>query len=137
MTTTGSEEGPEQVPDRVVAEAQAAFGRRIGGELAVLVRDTLIDRCDPAADHRLRFEHPALTLELQVSATAGGSSLRGTVHPTTSLRVQLEFAAGATGREVDATSGGFVLDRIPHGLVRLHLLGPGDTPPIHTDWFRI
>jgi hypothetical protein len=127
----------ENPPEELVAEAKAAFGRRTGGELASLVLDTLIDQDDPASEHRLRFEHPGLAIDLQVSVAATGSTLTGTVQPPTPMQVQLEFNANPTRQDVDASEGAFAFDRIPHGIIRLHIAPRSDLPPIHTDWFRI
>ncbi len=70
MTAKDADEYPEQVPESVVAEAKAAFARKADGDVAILVHDSLIDGDDTAADHRLRFEHPQVLIDLQVSATA-------------------------------------------------------------------
>jgi hypothetical protein len=148
MTGTHPDEKPEatasdqpadispRAPDQVVATAKAAYGRRTGGELAELVVDTLVDQCDPPADHRLQFAHPSLTLDLQVSAGETWSSLAGRMHPLSPERVELEFDTDGTRRRVDVSDGAFSFDQLPHGIVRLHLHTP-DAPTIHTDWFRI
>jgi hypothetical protein len=142
----GSSPGP---PDWVVAKAKAAFGRRAGGELAALVRDTLIEDRDPAAHHRLRFEHPTLTVDLEVSADETGSSLKGRIspitperpstpeRPTTPERVEVEFDTDGRRAPADVNEGegAFSFGQLPHGVVRLHLSGPALA--IHTDWFRI
>ena len=127
----------EAVPEEVVSDAKGLFGRRAEGDLAVLVHDSLIDQGDPAADHRLRFHHPGLVIDLRVSVARGGSSVVGTVRPPTALRVELEADTGRTRRGVDVSQGAFAFSEIPHGIVRLHVPASDDLPPIHTDWFRI
>ncbi len=114
---TAAQEPPDASPDppeQEIAEAKAAFGRRTEGELAVLVLDTLIEGCDSASDHLLRFEHPDLTLHLHILATPAGSSLHGTVEPVTPLHVQgLEFQAKLRApRCRDAANGTFAFEGI-------------------------
>jgi hypothetical protein len=137
MATKDSGDFLEDEPDSVVAEAKAAFGRRAQGDLAVLVYDSLVDDNDPAADHRLRFEHARLLIEVQVSAVGGGSSVTARVSPPTPVRVELEAARkeGTTSACID--HGVFAFHDVPHGTVRILLPPTGDDPPMHSDWFRI
>jgi hypothetical protein len=121
----------------VVAEAKAAFGRKAEGELAVLVHDSLIEQDDPAADHRLRFEHPRLAIELHVSALAGGSSVTGRVDPPGPPSAQLETDGSEATSIAQIDGGVFTFQDVPHSLVRIILPATGDDRPIHTDWFRI
>jgi hypothetical protein len=119
-----------------VAAAKASYGRRTGGELAVLVVDTLVDQSDRPADHRLQFAHPSLTLDLRVSAGETWSSLAGSTHPLSPERVEIEFDTDDMRRQAEVSDGAFSFDQLPHGIVRLHL-HITDVPTIHTDWFRI
>jgi hypothetical protein len=126
----------ERPPDQVVAAAKASYSRRTGGELAVLVVDTLVDQSDSPADHRLQFAHPSLTVDVHVSAGETGSSLTGRMHPVSPERAEIEFDTDGMRRQVEVNEGGFSFDQLPHGIVRLHLHTSG-APTIHTDWFRI
>src|SRR5262245_32083782 len=61
---------PEDVPEEVIAQAKAVFAGRTSGEIAALVWDSLVDDGAPAANHRLRFQHP----DLQGKDTGRGGS---------------------------------------------------------------
>jgi hypothetical protein len=79
-------ETKEEVPDTLVAGAKALFGRQPDGELAVLTHDSLVDGSDPASDHRIRFEHRSLVVDLHVSAHTTGSDLTGELRPSALTR---------------------------------------------------
>jgi hypothetical protein len=126
----------EVVPDEVVAQAKASFARRTRGEIAILTWDSLVDENAPAGDHRLRFDHPDMQIELRLFTAAGNSSdLEGSVKPPVPLHVELEGEQGDVLRSTEATDGVFAFDQIPSGVVRLSVRAT--TPPIRTDWFRV
>lgn len=127
----------EQVPDSVVAAAKGAFERRAPGDLAVLVQDSLIDGCDPPTNHRLRFEHPSVVIEVEVSTGAGSSNLTGRVSPPAAHRAQLETDRSGASTTVSIADGVFGFEEVAPGSIRIHLQATGNDPPIHTDWFRI
>ena len=136
MTTEGQDDASERVPESLIARTKRAFGRpAVPGELAVLIFDSLLDQDDPAANHRLRFEHPRLAIEVHISASTSQSDLTGLVEPPSSLEVHLEQLDGDARRQ-DAADGRFAFPQIPHGPVRLHLTG-AVIPRIHSDWFRV
>ncbi len=137
MTAKDADDYPDQVPEGVVAEAKAAFARKADGDLAHLVHDSLIDGDDAAADHRLRFEHPQMLIDLQVSAAADTSSVTGHINPPARRRAQIESDRAGASSTACIEEGVFTFRDVPHGIVRIILLATGDDPPIHTDWFRI
>jgi hypothetical protein len=124
----------DQVPDEVVNQAKAAFRRRTGGEVAALMFDSLVDEPAPHAEHRLRFEHPREYLEVVVSGTDRGCTLRGRVEPAP-VRVELEMDGTDVALVEEAADGDFAFRDVPHGLKRMILTAPG-TDPVRTDWFR-
>jgi hypothetical protein len=126
-----------EVPDDVIAAAKEAFGRRSESQVAILISDSLLDEDAPASDHRLRFEHPLVRIDLQVSAGPHKSRLRGRLEPPVAPRVQLEFDAGPVSRPAAVTDGTFLFERVHHGVTRLTLLGGDTLPTLHTDWFRV
>jgi hypothetical protein len=105
--------------------------------LAELVFDSLVDEGAPPADHRLRFEHPALQIDVHVSAAAEGTTLAGTTTPSLQHRVELQFEGANDSLVDDGAEGTFQFDQVPHGLVRLWLPGSSATPAVRTDWFRV
>jgi hypothetical protein len=125
------------VPAHVTDQARATFERSAPGELAPLVFDSLVDEGATPADHRLRFEHPDLQIEVHVSAAPKGTMLAGTITASLRYRVELQFEEARDSLVDDGTEGTFHFDRVPHGLVRLRLTGPPGTPAFRTDWFRV
>jgi hypothetical protein len=117
-------------------EAKAAFGLRGGGEVAALVFDSLVDLDAPPEDHRLRFVHPATQIEVQVSSTPDGVTLRGRISPGLSGRVHLQLHSGDIRLVVDLVEGEFDLGPVGHGVIRLHVVETG-RPDVHTDWFQV
>jgi hypothetical protein len=127
---------PEDVPEEVIAEAKAAFARRIPGEVAVLVWDSLVDEDASPDDHRLRFEHTELQLEVRVVAGGYRAGLEGRVEPPASVQVEVLSEEGEVLRGVEAPDGTFAFDQVPSGTIRLILRRPA-APDIRTDWFRV
>jgi hypothetical protein len=132
-----TDRAPNDVPDHITAQARATFDRPAPGELATLAFDSLLDEGAPAADHRLRFEHPALQIDVDVSAAAEDTTLTGTMRPSLPHRVELQMEGPEVSLVNDAAEGIFHFDHVPHGLVRLWLTGSPQTPAIRTDWFRV
>jgi hypothetical protein len=128
---------PEDVPEEVITQAKAAFARRTKGEIAVLAWDSLVDEDAPAWDHRLRFEHPQVQIDLRVLATNGWSTIEGRVDPAGASAVALESDAGNVLGTGDVIDGAFVLQHVSPGLVRLCLPASEPAGPVCTDWFRI
>ncbi len=126
----------DEVPDSVVQRAKDAFERRAPGDLAAMVFDSAID--DPArvGGRLMRFEHPGGWVEIVVNAVSGDFAIRGRASPAPH-RVELE----PEGRDVALVSevgeGTFEFPAVPSGLVRLLLIGPPASPPVHTDWVRV
>jgi hypothetical protein len=133
----GDDVPEEVVPTEVVAEAKAAFGRRARGEIAALTWDSLVDEDAPPEDHRLRFEHADLQVDVRIFATGGTSNLEGTVRPPAPIRVELQSEDGDVTATGDVDDGVFALAHIPPGVVRLSLIGPIHTTLVRTDWFRV
>jgi hypothetical protein len=129
--------GPDAVPENVVTDAKSAFRQRTQGALAALVFDSVVEDGDPADQHRLRFEHPLMDIDLQVSVRSAGSYLLGKVTPGIPVRVEIRRASGETACGTDLADGVFSLPEIRHGLVRLRFFDRNGLPIIHTDWFRV
>ena len=128
---------PEETPPRLVGRAKALFSQRSQGDLAVLAFDSLLDCDDSPEDHRLRFEHPRMSIEVQVAATPSDASLHGHCLPPSASSVELEAHQGERVRLEKTPGGDFSVSGIPHGIVRLHFVDSSADPPIHTDWFRV
>jgi hypothetical protein len=137
QTTKEERPTPDQVPDDVVVRAKDAFARRIPGDLAALVHDSLVDNEPPATDHRLRFEHPRMTIDVRISSAIEGSELSGQVEPPAPVALQLERDTAELTGPLDSSDGSFSFERIPSGIVRLRLTGQFGPSPVHTDWFRV
>jgi hypothetical protein len=133
----GDVSGPGDVPEEVVAQAKAAFARRTGGHIATLVWDSLVDEGAPPSDHRLRFEHPDVRIDVRIFTGSGSSSVQGQVEPPSPDRVELQAEDGNIMATSTPTAGAFAVEKIPPGVVRLCLVGPGEAGVIRTDWFRI
>jgi hypothetical protein len=125
----------DRVPDGVIADAQRAF-RRPRREVAPLVFDSLVDLGAPAEDHRLRFEHPRLRIELHVSVSPGSTTLGGTVVPDSPSRAAVHLEGEELALITPVHEGAFRFQPVGHGLVRLSFEGV-DGATIWTDWFRI
>jgi hypothetical protein len=136
-----SEQGREaldRVPEEVLTEAKAALRQQQEGELAVLVFDSLLDEQDPPEDHRLRFEHPDLRIDLRVSVKGAEARISGDiVPPGTDARVELLFEGGDLGFVSEGCGGSFSFSPIRHGLTRLSIRRPDSDVVVRTDWFRI
>lgn len=120
-------------PVETINEAKAAFSepRR---RLATLVFDSLIDSDAVPEDHRLRFEHDGLSLDLDVAALPEGTGICGHVEPT-AARVVLHIRGTDMAMVSDVDDARFAFRPVPHTLVRLSIEGSG--PDIWTDWFRV
>jgi hypothetical protein len=136
VARAGSNDISDKVPDEVADRAKAAFRRRSVGEVAALVHDSLVDDGDPATDHRLRFEHLLVAIDVRVTAGPDGIHLEGQLEPPVSIRIELELDAGDISLLEEVVEGAFSFSRVDHGVVRLRLRNPGGTP-IDTDWFRL
>lgn len=123
-------------PPREVIESAKALFRPKGRELAVLTYDSLVDSDDEAADHHLRFEHPAVVVELDVCAEAGATHLAGRAEPGVA-RVVLHLRDADLALISWATDGQFEFDSVRHGLIRLSLERQEPGPAVWTDWFRV
>jgi hypothetical protein len=126
---------PEDVPDEVLAQAKAAFARRSRGEIAILVWDSLVDEGAPAEDHRLRFEHAEMEIDVRILAGGDFTALEGEVQPPAALQVELQREEGEWVGHTDIRNGVFAFDHIPPGVVRLSFQR-SSSPEVHTDWFR-
>jgi hypothetical protein len=125
------------VPEEVITQAKAAFARRTKGEVAVLAWDSLVDEDAPPWDHRLRFEHPQVQIDLHILASDRWSTIEGRVEPPVRTALTLESDAGNVLGTGEVTDGAFTLLHVVSGLVRLCLAGSEQTGPVCTDWFRI
>jgi len=134
----------EEPPEAVVRLAKASFGLHdLDAELARLVADSLDEATRPrvrsaAAPRMLTFETAAVTLEVEVLATATGWRLVGQVSPPGTVdRVRLR----RPDRPDDITTptddhGRFVVDTRSPGPAGLVCRRPGDRPVV-TSWFLL
>jgi hypothetical protein len=129
-------DAPDDVPDEVVAQAKAAFVRRGPGEIAVLTWDSLLDEDAPAGDHKLRFEHPELQIEVRLFTTAGSADLEGRIQPPRPLQVDLLGEQGNTLRTTRASDGIFAFEHLSRQTVQL-CVQTTTAQEIRTDWFRL
>jgi hypothetical protein len=105
--------------------------------VATLVFDSLVDEGAPPSDHWLRFEHRRVQVEVHVAAEADATTLTGSVAPAVAERVELQLEDVEVSLVSDAPGGRLQFEQVPHGLVRLWLIGVPETPAIRTDWFRV
>jgi hypothetical protein len=136
-TIDSSDNAPDDVPPNVIAEAKAAFGKRVCGELAVLVWDSLVDEGAPSWHHHLRFEHPRIWIEVSASVVPGWCSLHGVMHPAFPTRIELHSEQGERPLVAEVIRSAFRIERFRRGMVRLRLVGPNETPAVYTDWFYV
>ncbi len=103
--------------------------------MACLVFDSLVDAGAPPDNHRLRFEHPRLTVDLALSIDRGKARMSGTARPPGPHTAAVHF----DGRDLEilarVVAGKFPFDPVDLGLVRLSLTDGRDT--VWTDWFRL
>jgi hypothetical protein len=128
---------PEDVPPDVIAQAKAAFGQRIGGEMALLVWDSLDDDAPPRRYHHLRFEHPRMQIDVSVDLASPRGTVRGVVYRAAPVRVELHADRQQGLIEAELRDGSFTFEGVPFGLARLRLMGPEEIPGVTTDWFRV
>lgn len=139
----------DPVPSHVVECARAALGlRRLDAELLDLVRDSADDRSGlltvrGETDVRmLSFEFPPVTVEIQVTEQRGGCDLIAHVSGIELASAQVEAQVGTRTasrpdrRDLDTDDGTLVVERLPNGLVRLHLTAV-DGRLYATSWIRI
>lgn len=134
---TESESHPEDpVPDDVLDAAGAAFATRSNGDLMVLVRYSLVDEGDPPDSHVLRFEHERMGIEVEVSAMATTTSLRGRTTKPAGGRFEILFFGSTLDFVQNSDDGTFAFGPLGHGVVRI-ALEPAGASRLDTDWFRI
>ncbi len=126
---------PDEPPAYVVEQAKRAYTGP-ARELAELTFDSLVDGDSGPDDHRLRFEHPDLSVTLDVSARPEGTGMRGRVDPA-APRVALYMRATDLAMVAEADEGRFEFGLVPHGLVRLSIERVEPAPAVWTDWFRV
>lgn len=137
----------DPVPPLVVESARAALSlRRLDAELLDLVRDSAEDRgglltVRGHSDVRMvSFEFPPVTVEVQITEQPSGSDLVAHVSGIELGKAQVETRAQTASRsdrrDLDTDDGTLVVERIPSGLVRLHL-SAADGRLYATSWVRI
>lgn len=131
----GSVPASDEPPPSVIESAKAAF-QAVHHDMAVLASDSLLDSDDQASDHRLRFEHPDLIVELDVSAGPGATQLSGRAVPDVA-RVVLHSHGADPVLVCETREGNFAFPPVPHGLVRLSTEGGRLSATVWTDWFRV
>ena len=132
----------DPVPASVHAAARASFRwAGLDKELAHLVYDSYLDGDDaragvrgPGAARQLTFESPALTVELEVTATAS-RRLVGQLVPSGPATVEVRHRDGSF--EVTADDlGRFAAERVPAGPMSLRCIDAG-RQSVATDWILI
>ena len=126
----------DEVPDSVVERAKSAFARRAPSTPAPLVFDSATDAADEAGERSLRFEHPGGWVELTVSVTGAMRTIRGTASPAPQ-RVELEPEGGELAVWHEVSAGSFSFSGVPHGVLRLRVVGPPGSSTVYTEWVRV
>jgi hypothetical protein len=127
-------EAGDAVPEGVVARAKAAYGHRSTAPVAALVFDSA-DQDDASEERVLCFEHGgAARVELWVAQDGDRRSLRGRVHPPPA-RVELELEGAGVTLVDAAPRAAFGFEGVPHGVMRLHLVGRRGVDAVPTEWF--
>ena len=133
-------------PPEAAERARQGFALRwLDAEVAALVSDSeeelTVRQSSPA--RRLVFESAdgALSLELTVTTSGSRHQLEGHVLPAGPVRVEVEHAsssepAPAPSRVTADPSGGFLLDDVPEGSVRL-TCRRDDERPVRTEWLLL
>ena len=104
--------------------------------MAQLLFDSLVDSDSRPEDHRLRFEHPELGVDLRVRARPEGTEISGRLDRTAG-KVVLHIRSAGLAMVSGTEDGRFAFGRAPHGLVRLSVEGLEPGSAIWTDWFRV
>ena len=124
-------------PPEVVGRAKGAFSTRVGGDLASLVFDSLIDGRGRPTDHVIRFEHARAGIEVRVSYTAQNTAIEGQIEGLPARRAALHLGDGDLAMVTDVEAGQFAFEPVGHGLVKLSFEDGTGGPVMWTDWFRI
>lgn len=128
---------PDPVPDHVIAAARDAFDQARAGEIAALLSDSLVDDHGTPGDHALVFDHPEMTVWVDVAYGDARTTLGGRVEPPSAEAVTVRIQGEDLGFRLPVTDGRFELSPVGHGLVRLVLSRAGGRPDIATEWFRV
>jgi hypothetical protein len=125
----------EAVPDNVMAAARGAYTwRTIDAELASIVFDSATELTG-VRDHRgprqLTFRAPGIEIEVMMADPAT-RRLVGQLVPGQETTVRLEGTLGSLEHAADRF-GRFTFDGIPHGPVRLCVVG-AEGRETNTDW---
>jgi hypothetical protein len=132
----------DPVPPWLVEASRALFTLRdLDAELARLVEDVALAGAgvrSSGSDTRLvSFEAGGLAVDLQVTYVGGRVSLLGQLVPASGgERVRLDTPAGVRAVDTADELGGFRLDGLAPGLVRLHVERPG-ADPVTTPWMHL
>jgi hypothetical protein len=134
----------DPVPASVTRAALDSFAwRTVDAELARLVFDSRVD--EPALlrgdqDPRmLTFQTPAVTIEVQLTATRDGYDIEGEVDPPVPATVDIRHAGGVHNLRTD-DAGRFRAVAVPAGPVslRCHLTGgDGGEVAVVTEWVPV
>jgi hypothetical protein len=119
----------------VVAQAKAAFTRRVPGELAALVFDSAVDTAPQAGQRTLRFEHANGWIDALVRPEDGWYDVHVRAEPKP-VAAQLELETQDIALVDQAGAGHFTCPKVPRGLMRIRLTGLLPEP-VHSDWFRL
>ena len=128
---------PLDAPVELIAEAKAALAPARHREVAAVMVDSLLDMGDPANDHRLRFDHPRLTIELRLSAQPQNTSITGTVHPRGPARAVLHLKRAELALVSDVVDYRFRFTPVAHGVVRVSFERSDGAELVWTDWFLV
>jgi hypothetical protein len=125
----------EAVPNTVMAAARGAFTwRTIDAELASIVFDSATELTgvrDHGGPRQLTFRAPGIEIEVMM-ADPSTRRLVGQLVPGQETTVRLEGTLGSIEQGADRF-GRFSFDAVPHGPVRLSVLG-AEGRATNTDW---
>lgn len=131
----------DPVPPLVLQSARAVFGlRRLDEELVDLVRDSAEDRGalvavrGPGDVRMISFELPPVSVEMQVTENAESCDVVAHVSGIELAAAQVETRSQR--RDLDPDDGTLLVDRVPAGLVRMHLTS-AEGRCYATSWVRI
>ena len=135
----------DPVPAAAIAAARSSLAwRTLDAELAELAYDSLLDDNAMAGlrggDGPLRtitFESPALTVEVESSASGALRRLIGQLVPPQRAHLTVRHAGGVVTVEADEL-GRFAVDDLAAGPVSLHVRCEGDgAVAVTTDWIVV
>jgi hypothetical protein len=137
----------DPMPPQLLDQVRRAFcWRTVDAELAELSFDSLVDRDaalalraggDPALEPRMLgfgavVDGADLSIDVEVSTTAGRSALIGQLWPAGAAVVEMQASRGGSAEVPADELGRFLIEPVPHGPVRLRVRHAGSV--VQTTW---